>query len=851
MKKTLLELKSVSKYYTGTQSVVMGLNSVDLSFHSGEFVAITGESGSGKSTLAHIISGILPYESGEMLISGRPTSHYDSGDWERHRREKISFISQNYGILPGSSVLQNVLSALRISGMEKPEAAAKAEELLKLVELWELRTRRAGKLSSGQKQRLSIARALAKPAPILVADEPTGNLDPENSAKVISLLAKAAKERLVILITHDFQEAEGFATRRIVLQDGRVTVDTPLQNFERAEAAAAVRRKKAALSPFVSRLQITGRPVWSVLVLLFFALTAFGVFAFLGTFIMNLDDTSTRIYDDSAFPNGSKTRLVVQRSDLAAMTGEDWENILSVRNAQKLERYGYLADWYYAYREDVDYELVYSVQNRGDDENAYKLQKQTATLKPELFIQTVPMYADGRDFLTAGRLPETMYEVVAVGAGDLIGTTIPVYLHDPKTWGSGSYVRIEAEVVGVTDQGTGLYFADELGTVAHNYMAGGGAENGMYLIAPVYGNFATLDGRIMENDFLTAGRLPESVNEVVVPGAEELIGTWLPCIDAEIVGVTEQGAGVYGDRQIDPALLEDSSLSETERAAVESLVKELFFRAGYEAVELYLFGEHTCALSQTLYERRAEIAQRYEEPVTATLYDLSDPTAEPGDREHLVFLDAVGFNDSTFPGYVNVSAALFERISRQGNSNQVSLTISDYAYTDQVLEELQDMGYLAISVFRQGATQKHPALANQRMTTLQVCLAALAAVVLLQVLVLKELFGIQTESYKLLADMGLGCATAQRSVLWQVLIFTAFGQVLGFGAIFLCGQLGIARVEAILRYLPFDKWLILAIVHLAVSVFTGWLTMGSIKKKVYPQSARQGDLDMDEEAENG
>ncbi len=104
----VLKLENLSKYYTSANSVVMGLTGINLSFRVGEFVAVTGESGSGKSTLAHVLGGILPYESGELYIYGQPTSHYDSSDWERYRRDLISFISQNYGILPGNTVIENV-----------------------------------------------------------------------------------------------------------------------------------------------------------------------------------------------------------------------------------------------------------------------------------------------------------------------------------------------------------------------------------------------------------------------------------------------------------------------------------------------------------------------------------------------------------------------------------------------------------------------------------------------------------------------------------------------------------------------------------------------------------------------
>ena len=172
----------------------MGLNSINLTFHRGEFVAITGESGSGKSTLSNVISGILPYESGELYFGGKPTSHFDSIDWERYRRDHISYISQSYGILPGATVLKNVVTALRLAGMDRKEASKSAREILEEVELWEFRRRRAARLSSGQKQRLSIARALAKPAPILIADEPTGNLDTLTADELMKLLDISEKE---------------------------------------------------------------------------------------------------------------------------------------------------------------------------------------------------------------------------------------------------------------------------------------------------------------------------------------------------------------------------------------------------------------------------------------------------------------------------------------------------------------------------------------------------------------------------------------------------------------------------------------------------------------------------------
>lgn len=874
----LLELKDLCKYYTGRQSVVIGLSNVDLQFRSGEFVAVTGESGSGKSTLAQVVCGILPYESGELYIEGKPTSHYDGSDWERYRRERISYISQSYGILPGSTVLSNVVSALRITGMDKVQAAERAEELLKMVELWELRGRRAAKLSSGQKQRLSIARALAKPAPILVADEPTGNLDGENSAKVIRLLAQAAKERLVILITHDFQEAEGYATRRIGLKDGRVAQDAELAPKAEAAAREPAVREKRAISAYIAGLQIGGRPVWSVLVGLFFALTAFAVFAFLGTFIVNLDDTSTRVYDDSAFANGDMTRIVVQRMDSQGFTQKDWEAVLSVKNARSLERNSYLADWQYAWQQDVDYQLHYHVESVGSEmDNDKTLSVSVEFLQGKCdFVQTVPWLAGDGQFLTAGRLPETMYEVVIAGPAERIGESIPVYLRDEKTMSVSSYVHIDVTVVGTTDWGSGLYFSDEWSRVVNNYILNGGMEAGAYLMAPVYDTpFITMDESLFDRTFgystvmesegqiycrTTAWteetyRNDDGENVTVFQGLTE-IPAYLrsdpekpleDCLRMELkdvrgsasprdginwIGVYTENGGRLPNFVLDREAVAEShpEFEDWQLDDLEEALGNIFYRVRRDennarVVDLYFYSDEVCALSKALYNKGFRSADM----------DLNDDGA---------WMTVLGYHDSTFIGYANVTKDAFDAIASRENPDQVSLFITDYAYTEQVIADLQELGYLAISPYRLGSTVKNETLAAERMQTLLVCLAALAAVVLLQILVLRELFGVQTGSYQVLSDMGLGCAPAQRSLMWQVLLFTLCGQAVGFGAICVCGLLGVRRVVSVMRYLPPVNWLILSGVHLAVSVLAGIWAVKRVRRSVYPKSGEKGDLDL-------
>ena len=183
----LLQLKDIGKIYVSDNNVAVGIRGVSLSFDRGEFVAITGKSGSGKSTLLNVISGMDSYEEGELLIEGQPTSHYLQPEWEDYREKYISFIFQDYNIIDSLTVLQNVeLALMHID--DTNERRKRALDLIDRVGLTSHIKHKGSKLSGGQKQRTVIARALAKDSPIILADEPTGNLDSKTSAEIIELL---------------------------------------------------------------------------------------------------------------------------------------------------------------------------------------------------------------------------------------------------------------------------------------------------------------------------------------------------------------------------------------------------------------------------------------------------------------------------------------------------------------------------------------------------------------------------------------------------------------------------------------------------------------------------------------
>ena len=243
---SLLTLKNIGKIYVSEGNVAVGIRGVNLSFERGEFVAITGKSGSGKSTLLSVISGMDTYEEGDLLIEGKSTAHYNQPDWEEYRQKYISFIFQEYNIIESFTVLQNVeLALMHIT--DHRERRRRALELIRRVGLSGHLRQKGSKLSGGQKQRTVIARALAKDSPIILADEPTGNLDSATGKEIIELLREVSKDKLVIVVTHNFEQVEYCATRHIRIYDGAVESDQvihaptaePTQESPKTPAAGA------------------------------------------------------------------------------------------------------------------------------------------------------------------------------------------------------------------------------------------------------------------------------------------------------------------------------------------------------------------------------------------------------------------------------------------------------------------------------------------------------------------------------------------------------------------------------------------------------------------------------------
>ena len=239
----MLKLTNIRKTYTVGDLSVDALRGVSLEFRDNEFVSILGPSGCGKTTTLNIIGGLDRYTSGDLIINGRSTREYTDSDWDTYRNHSVGFVFQSYNLIPHQTILANVELALTLSGVSKAERHRRAQEALEQVGLTDHMHKRPNQLSGGQMQRVAIARALINNPDILLADEPTGALDSETSVQVMDLLREVAKDRLVIMVTHNPELAQAYSTRIIQLKDGEVIADS--NPYESQEDAPALTGKEA------------------------------------------------------------------------------------------------------------------------------------------------------------------------------------------------------------------------------------------------------------------------------------------------------------------------------------------------------------------------------------------------------------------------------------------------------------------------------------------------------------------------------------------------------------------------------------------------------------------------------
>ena len=780
MAKARIRLQNVSKYYYSETSITQALRKIDLRFEMNEFVAITGESGSGKSTLLKIISGMDGFEEGEFFIDEQPTSQYDDDDWERYRREKIGYIFQDYSLIGHYSARDNIVSALLIMGWERQEAIWKADRYLQRVGLAGLEEQKASKLSSGQKQRLSIARALSKGTDIIVADEPTGNLDSETGEQIVRLLKELSRDHLVIMVTHNYEQVEPYATRKIRLHDGELVMDVnnkpqkeeTMAEPERDSGKVSLdhnsifpekdnehlpdlsqkqdRKSKSDLSRkqdysrfhmhhvalFLARLNLQTQKGKTMLFLTFFLVTAAISFLFIGELLMNADDRVSMEYDSSSFPEENRTRLVAKRQDGKAMTQQDLDTVRAMRYVVSVDQYDNVDDINYYYQEKKDYQIHYTYSDEdGNDTGSPEFLDDSHFMRSSTCI-------DQGDLL-AGNLPERRGDVVLYSkdGAAAIGREFPCYLKHKTAWGTDDFIKWNVTVVGVlrnpVDQ---LYFSPAL-----CQMLTAGMHAGNYTM---YFYFDLLENRLLGKD------------------------DFIPII-AENLNENEMQVSRYYETPLD-------GLGKLPRTPQEA------------------FGGSKDYLEITRYDGKGKLQG---EPIDLSAKKVS--TEE--------------FHESS-AAFLAMSEKAFEEHT-DGNSQQISVYISSYAKTSEVIRKLQQANYDAISTYQISVADYNQEQVEGRLILMAIAFVVLLLTLLAEVLILRSLLKLRIKDYFVMKFMGMQMKLMHRINYYEMACQLLAAMIITWGGMLLVGR-KIPLIHEMMYFYELPGCLCFVIYNLVAGILT-------------------------------
>ena len=704
MQQVRIKLQNISKYYYSETAVTQALQGINLEFRMGEFVAITGESGSGKSTLLRIISGMDTFDDGELYVDGQPTFQYDEDDWEEYRRTKIGFVFQDYSLIGHYTAKENIVSALLIMGVPEKEAGDKAIHYLERVGLSAQRDQRASKLSSGQKQRLSIARALAKDTDIIVADEPTGNLDSETGAQIVKLLRDLSQDHLVIMVTHNYEQVEKYVTRKVRLHDGSLILDVSenvdtdqksdvsentdteqksemSENADNNEKTTAGKKSESneerlhdrTIGRIFVRMNAVRQPEKIALFMGFFLAAAIVSFLFIGQLLMNADDIYTKKYSATSFARKDDKRISIRRKDQKFMTKKDIDQLTKMKHVVSVDQYDIVNDVNYYFEEGKDYrqEYGYNRMSTSNEGGLYDSQN-VEYVKKDQYMRSSSCLK--KSDLAKGSLPKKIDEVVLYDRGKYkVGDTITFFYTSDVLWSSTeNYIQRKMKVSGLLkNKDKQVYFSPEICTMLQSTVTGGkvfyeyaynqqlGKYQGQATLWPIVGDIVKKD------------------NELCVSGAYE--------------------AAVYRAEDNDLTLLDQSGLLHIDQYDKDMKSKDV------KQIE----------------------------------------NVETGEK-----INGCGAN------FAEVSQNIYERYYRT-DSRQASVYITSYAKMDHVLKALDKAGYEAVSTLRFGADEYDSDLVQERLRTIGIAVAILLVMMAAEILILRSIFKIQIKDQKILKFMGM------------------------------------------------------------------------------------------------
>ena len=728
MQQVRIKLQNISKYYYSETAVTQALQGINLEFRIGEFVAITGESGSGKSTLLRIISGMDTFDDGELYVDGQPTFQYDEDDWEEYRRTKIGFVFQDYSLIGHYTAKENIVSALLIMGVPEKEAGDKAIHYLERVGLSAQRDQRASKLSSGQKQRLSIARALAKNTDIIVADEPTGNLDSETGAQIVKLLRDLSQDHLVIMVTHNYEQVEKYVTRKVRLHDGSLILDVSenmdtnqksevsenMDTDQKSEVSENMdtdqksevsentdtdqksemsenvdnnektsdgkksenneeRLRDRTIGRIFVRMNAVRQPEKIALFMGFFLAAAIVSFLFIGQLLMNADDIYTKKYSATSFARKDDKRISIRRKDQKFMTKKDIDQLTKMKHVVSVDQYDIVNDVNYYFEEGKDYrqEYGYNRMSTSNEGGLYDSQN-VEYVKKDQYMRSSSCLK--KSDLVKGSLPKKIDEVVLYDRGKYkVGDTITFFYTSDVLWSSTeNYIQRKMKVSGLLkNKDKQVYFSPEICTMLQSTVTGGKVfyEYAYNQQLGKYQGQATL--------WPIVGDIVKKDNELCVSGAYE--------------------AAVYRAEDNDLTLLDQSGLLHIDQYDKDMKSKDV------KQIE----------------------------------------NVETGEK-----INGCGAN------FAEVSQNIYEKYYRT-ESRQASVYITSYAKMDHVLKALDKAGYEAVSTLRFGADEYDSDLVQERLRTIGIAVAILLVMMAAEILILRSIFKIQIKDQKILKFMGM------------------------------------------------------------------------------------------------
>ena len=453
----MLSIKNLTKIYHSEQEGSLALNNISIDFPEIGFVAITGESGSGKTTLLNVLSGFLPYEEGDYYVDGVNFLTFTDEDLELFRKNAIGFVFQDYHLVEHHKVIDNLIESLLIVGVPYKEAKKEALEYLKRIDLLEYKNNKASQLSSGQKQKLSIARAIIKKPKIVFCDEPTANLDVETSLEILKLLKEYAKDHLVVVSTHSYEIVKDYATHFMRLYKGNLTSFNVVKE-ENNEVPQ--QKENRSTNPFHLFL-ITSKNAYLKMIskVSFFAVFV-TIFLFLLTlFSANIDISSTKVLSRSVFNNISQTEVLLMKKDRSLINEEE---LLSLNNSSHItgvQLYGLATEMNYYYRKDIDYEFKATIVPGKSPFDEPHTEYVFQTISDDLFVKSYVGLTDASN-LASGNLPTSFLEVAA-NSNYEIGQQITVYFHEPVLLGK-VYIKLTFTVSGILKNASDdLYFSPE------------------------------------------------------------------------------------------------------------------------------------------------------------------------------------------------------------------------------------------------------------------------------------------------------------------------------------------------------------------------------------------------------